>query len=486
MPPRLTDDAATMQRIRKAVQIPQTSGSTSSLASLIAANIPPQARFVLLGEASHGSDEFYRTRSRVTEILIEEKGFDAVVVEADFPDAFRANLYVSGMNDTSPGTRPGTTRGTPGDQTAEEALGDFIRFPQWMWRNTAVRDFLTWLRSHNAGAGKSTRFYGMDVYSLHSSAAKVIDFLNSVDREAARQVSERYACFDRFGEDSMAYAYAVGMAKAPACTDEAVKCLTDVIAKRAQHAAASDGEVGRELQFAAECNAWVVAGAENYYRQMFFGDELTWNIRDTHFANTIGRIDDHLKAGRSGQPKIVIWAHNSHLGDASATDMGQRRGEVNLGQLMRERYPTSGEVFNVGFTTHSGFVAAADEWDSPGQRKAVRPSMPGSYESVFHAIGIPSFVLNFKTLKAKLKSEEDQTVLKKLAGPMLERAIGVIYRPRSERQSHYFYADITRQFDVIAHIDETNAVTPLDPGHPSWEKEHLAKEDIPETFPFAV
>lgn len=480
---RLTDDAATMQRIRKSVQILPHSPSKSSpieLASLIAANIPHHARFVLLGEASHGTDEFYRTRSRVTEILIEERGFDAVVVEADFPDAFRANLYVRGMSGGD----------VNGDQTAEDALGDFIRFPQWMWRNTAVRDFLEWLKAHNAkGGARNVGFYGMDVYSLHTSAAKVIAFLDNVDPEAANKVRERYACFDRFGDDSMAYAYAVGMAKAPACTDEAVQALTDVIAKRAQHAVAADGEVGRELQFAAECNAWVVAGAENYYRQMFFGDELTWNIRDTHFANTIGRIDDHLerrrrRAGQEDPAKIVIWAHNSHLGDASVTDMGQRRGELNLGQLMRERYER-GEVFNVGFTTHSGSVAAADEWDAPGQRKVVRPSLPGSYENVFHALGIPSFVLNFRNIETK-KHEEDDLVKQALAGPMLERAIGVIYRPRSERQSHYFYADITQQFDLIAHIDETTAVTPLDPGHPSWEQEHLAKEDIPETFPFAI
>jgi erythromycin esterase-like protein len=491
--------------------------------------IPSESNFVLIGEASHGTDEFYRIRGDITRALITERGFNAVAVEADFPDAFRANLYVRGLSD---------------DTSAEEALGDFIRFPTWMWRNTAVRDFLAWLRQHNdkiAGGGADVDkvgFYGVDVYSMHSSAARVVEYLKKVDPEAANRVQQRYECFDRYGEDAHLYAKATGLYGAPSCANDALSALYEVLRSAGSRAQAGDGELGWEQQFAAECNAACVSGAEAYYRNMFFGDELTWNLRDTHFADTVARIQNHLtsrmvRAGRSqgdfggdaAAAKIVVWAHNSHLGDASATDMGRMRSEINLGQLMRRRYGAPGssdghsKVFNIGFSTNSGTVAAADEWDSPGQRKHVRPGMPGSYEALFHEVGLPAFALKLrvesgrggsKRMKTSAgggeeenKAEKDVAVPEKdeknqeekqiqqqmcaaLAGPLLERAIGVIYRPRTERQSHYFYAELPKQFDLMIHIDKTRAVKPLDPAHPSWEEEHLAKEDFPETYPFAV
>ena len=289
---------------------------------------------MLLGEASHGTDEFYRMRADITRTLVQERGFNAVAVEADFPDAFRANMWVRGLN---------------ADTNAEDALSDFIRFPEWMWRNEAVRDVLTWLRNHNeqvpggGAAAAKVGFYGVDVYSLHSSAAWVVEYLKKVDPEAASRVKERYQCFDRYGEDAQDYARATGLFRAPPCADAAVAALREVLQNSAKRATMYNGEAGWEEQFAAECNAAVVSGAESYYRNLYFGDELTWNLRDTHFADTVGRIESHLgsrlaRAGHSGNAKVVIWAHNSHLGDAAATDMGKMRGEINLGQLMRERY----------------------------------------------------------------------------------------------------------------------------------------------------
>lgn len=485
MPGRARDDTAVLKSIRKAALVaPQGHHPAASLVRSVVDSIPSEAKFVLIGEASHGTDEFYRMRGDITRTLIAEQGFNAVAVEADFPDAFRANMWVRGLNH---------------DKDAEEALSDFIRFPEWMWRNAAVRDFLTWLRKHNDGipgsgaeAGK-VGFYGVDVYSLHSSAARVVEYLKGVDKEAASRVQKRYQCFDRYGEDAHDYARATGLFHAPPCSDAAIGALREVLRTAASREATADGETGWEQQFAAECNAAVVSGAESYYRNLYFGDELTWNLRDTHFADTVARIEAHLtsrmeRAGSGASPrdgaKLVIWAHNSHLGDASATDMGKMRGEINLGQVMRQRYGMD-KVFNIGFSTHHGTVAAADEWDSPGQRKIVRPGMPGSYEALLHDVGFPAFALKLRGEEEE-ESEEMHELRAALMGPRLERAIGVIYRPRTERQSHYFYAELPQQFDLVIHIDRTRAVQPLRPAHPSWEEEHLAKEDLPETYPFAV
>lgn len=233
-----------------------------------------------------------------------------------------------------------------------------------------------------------------------------------------------------------------------------------------------NGELGEELAFQARCNADVVAGAEAYYRQMFFGDELTWNLRDQHFLRTVQAVEHHLSR-RVDHPKLVLWAHNSHLGDARATDMGQRRGELNVGQLMRETYGED-KVVNVGFTTHTGSVAAVDEWESPVQLKQVRQSMPGSYEHLFHAVGFPRFAVDLKGGSPELWEA--------LEGPMLERAIGVIYRPRTERQSHYFYCNLPKQFDLVVHLDHTKALHPLEVSGP-WESDWEAREDAPDTYP---
>ena len=485
---------AMLQTIRKAAIVPpQRSIAGKSFLRSIVDAVPREARYVLIGEASHGTDEFYRMRADITKELITERGFNAVAVEADFPDAFKANMWVRGLPQNGTST------------TAEEALSDFIRFPTWMWRNTAVRDFLNWLRAHNDGVAAfpdKVGFYGIDVYSLHTSAAKVVDYLNKVDPELAGKVHQRYQCFDRYGEDAHDYARATGLFQMPSCAGPAVAALRDVLQEASTLSEVEEGEFGWEQQFAAECNAAVVHGAEKYYRNMFFGDELTWNLRDTHFLSTVSRISNHLsarlaRAGRDDSARVVVWAHNSHLGDAAATDMGKSRGEVNLGQLMREQYGTD-EVYNIGFTTHHGTVVAADEWDAPGQRKQVRPGMPGSYEALFHDVGIPAFALDFRgggggkndddsdDVDEKEKLEQVKALREALSGPLLERAIGVIYKPRTERQSHYFYAELPEQFDLVIHVDRTAAVRPLEPAHHSWVEEHLAKEDMPESYPFGV
>jgi erythromycin esterase-like protein len=370
-----------------------------------------------------------------------------------------------------------------------------------MWRNTAVRDFLSWLKHHNsgiAGGGADADrvgFYGVDVYSMHSSAARVVEYLKTVDPEAAERVQKRYECFDRYGADAHHYAQAIALG-APSCAADALNALSEVLRNAGSRAQGGNGEIGWERQFAAECNAACVAGAESYYRNMFFGDELTWNLRDTHFADTVSLIQNHLTTRRiragitneaSSTAKLVVWAHNSHVGDASATDMGKMRGEINLGQLMRQRFGSS--VFNIGFSSYIGTVAAADEWDGPGEKKNVRTGMPGSYEALFHEVDLPAFALKFRP-ETEIQDEEEQEIQEQmraaLVGPLLERAIGVIYRPKTERQSHYFYAELPKQFDLMIHIDKTRAVRPLEPAHHSWEEEHLAKEDFPETFPFGL
>ena len=411
------------------------------------------ARIVLLGEASHGTHDFYRERARITRRLIVERGFDAVAVEADWPDAYRVNRYVHGIGP---------------DADAEEALSGFQRFPTWMWRNAEVLDFVGWLRDHNShhAPGYRAGFYGLDLYSLFASAESVISYLESVDRVAAAQARERYACFAQFGGESQEYGRAVVLGVSESCRRRAVEQLVDL--RRAAGAyLARDGFVAEEEQFCAEQNAQVIANAEEYYRSMFEDPAGSWNLRDRHMADTLDQLLAHLSRRRNEPARVIVWAHNSHVGDARETEMS-RRGELNLGQLARQRH--RGDVVNVGFTTHSGTVTAASDWGAVAERKQIRPALPGSYEQLFHATGLPRFALSLR----------DPAVAETLAGPLLERAIGVIYRPQTERQSHYFAARLPQQFDALVHIDETRAVEPLE-RTPEWEL-----QEPPETYPFAV
>ena len=411
------------------------------------------ARLVLLGEASHGTHEFYRIRAEITKRLIREQAFTAVAVEADWPDAYRVNRYV---------------RGTGDDADAEEALRGFRRFPQWMWRNADVLDFVGWLRAHNEGLPSAAQvgFYGIDLYSLHASMEAVLNYLRDVDPEAARRAALRYGCFDRFGDDPQRYGYASTIGMSPTCEAEVVSQLVE-LQRSATEYASRDGRFPPDAQFFAEQNARLVANAERYYRAMFDSRVNSWNLRDGHMAETLGVLLQFL--GRdTPASKVVVWAHNSHLGDARATEMGGA-GELNVGQLVRQRYGR--QALLVGFSTYSGTVTAADDWGAPAQRKTVRAALPESYEALFHEAGVGHFYLDL--------SERSPTV-SELRHPRLERAIGVIYRPETERISHYFHAQLPSQFDAILHYDTTRAVEPLERTG-EWER-----DELPETYPSSL
>jgi erythromycin esterase-like protein len=412
------------------------------------------ARFVLLGEASHGTHDFYRARADITQRLIEEKGFTAVAVEADWHDAFRVNRFVRGLSE---------------DATANEALGDFLRFPTWMWRNADVLDFVGWLRDHNDRVTTyehKVGFYGLDLYSLYHSIQAVLAYLDKVDPEAARRARYRYGCFEDFAENAQAYGYSAGFGLTASCEREVLDQLVE-LQRQASEYARRDGRVAEDELFFAEQNARLIKNAEQYYRTMFSGRVSSWNLRDCHMFQTLEALDAHLS--RFGQPaKIVVWEHNSHLGDARATEM-RVRGELNVGQLVRERYGRDAVL--VGFTTYSGTVTAANDWDAPAERKHVRPALPGSYEALFHATGLPHFLLPLR---------DSEIAAKHLTEPRLERAIGVIYRPETERLSHYLYARLAEQFDAVVHFDQTRAVEPLE-RTAQWDR-----GELPETYPVGV
>lgn len=443
-------DAAVLAAIRSTLR--ELTGAARDLDPLL--ELIGDAHFVLIGEASHGTHEFYSMRAKITKRLIEEKGFNAVAVEADWPDAYRINRYV---------------RGTGSDREAIDALGDFKRFPTWMWRNADVLDFVGWLRDYNDAQSRTdgqpsqkAGFYGVDLYSLYSSIAAVIEYLDKVDPEAGRRARYRYACFEHAGEDPQSYGYAASFGITPTCEKEVVSQLVEMRRKYAEYAQ-RDGHIPPGEAFYAEQNARLVLNAERYYRSMFAGRVSSWNLRDRHMAETIDALAQHL--GRDA--RIVVWEHNSHLGDARATAMG-REGELNVGQLVRESHGDDARL--IGFTTYHGTVTAASEWDGPAEHKRVRPGMPGSYEALLHEAGVPDFILPLRGNAAARVLEEER----------LERAIGVIYMPATERLSHYFEASLPRQFDAVIHIDETRAVEPLE----RFEREHT--REIPETYPSAL
>ncbi|MDI5920488.1 erythromycin esterase family protein [Halomonas sp. LR5S13] len=407
--------------------------------------------FVLLGEASHGTAEFYRLRAAISRRLIEEKGFQAVLVEADWPDALRLDRYVRGGSEDS----------------LDGAFEDFQRFPHWMWCNQEVRDFIAWLRQHNARQplAKKAGFHGMDLYSLHRSAEAVIDYLARVDPEQAEVARRGYACLDHRG-DPFHYGRNVAFGLSPSCERAAVGLQVRLMERAAAYLKA-DGRRAVDEQFFAEQNARVVVNAEAYYRAMFGARVDTWNLRDEHMAETLAELHGHLRR-QGGAGKVVVWAHNSHLGDARATEMGWRQAQHNVGQLARQRFGAE-RVLLVGFTTHTGHVTAARDWDGPAEHRWVRPSLEGSVERLFHRSGLDRFYLPLSPTRAEPLEES-----------LLERAIGVIYRPETERGSHYFRACLAEQFDALYHLDETTAVEPLAPGS-SWQR-----EAIPDTYPFGV
>jgi protein-L-isoaspartate(D-aspartate) O-methyltransferase len=399
------------------------------------------ARVVLLGEATHGTSEFYRMRERISRELIEHKGFSFVAIEGDWPDAARIDHYVR------------HSRVPPSEWTA------FARFPVWMWRNKEVRDFVDWLRKHNAhiAEGQRVAFHGLDLYSLYNSIQSVLDYLDTVDPETAEVARRRYGCLTPWQSDPAVYGQATLTGRYRTCEREVTSMLVDLMQKRRAYAE-HDGE--RFLD--AVQNARLVANAERYYRTMYYGSRASWNLRDTHMFET---LKDLLKF-HGPKSKAIVWAHNSHVGDSAATEMSAR-DEYNIGHLCRGEF--GADSYSIGFGTNGGTVAAASNWDEPMQIKTVRPALAGSYERLCHETGDPRFLLALRDRK--------RAPIADLLQARLERAIGVIYRPETELQSHYFEAVLPRQFDEYIWFDETQAVTPL-------RSEEL--QGLPDTYPFGL
>jgi len=400
------------------------------------------ARVVLMGEASHGTSEFYRMRERISRELILRKGFKFIAIEGDWPDAARIDHYVR------------LAHPRPPRWTA------FARFPTWMWRNQEVRAFVDWLRQHNAQAEAADRvaFHGLDLYSLYNSIHSVVGYLDEVDPPTAAIARHRYGCLTPWQSDPSSYGHAALNSRYRSCEEEVVSMLGDLLDKHL-HYTGQDGE--RFLD--AVQNARLVANAERYYRTMYYGSRSSWNLRDSHMFETL----KHLLDFHGPDSKAIVWAHNSHIGDCRATEMS-RRGEHNIGQLCRTEFGRAACL--IGFGTHTGTVAAASDWDAPMQVKKVRPSLAGSYERLCHETAVGNFIL-------PLRGPASAAYVADLAAPRLERAIGVIYRPETELQSHYFQAVLPRQFDEYIWFDESRAVTPL-------RTETI--EGMPETYPFGV
>ncbi len=387
------------------------------------------ARLVLLGEATHGTHEFYAVRAELTRRLIADHGFRGVALEADWPAAARADRYIRGAGGA--------------DSGAEAALGGFARFPQWMWRNRVVVEFLEWLREEGRGAS----LYGLDLYSLRESMSAVVGYLDAVDPAAAARARRRYGCFENLDERGYGEATASG-AKAP-CEEAVVAQLRELCERTAA------GEPGSQARFSAEQNAKLAAAAERYYRAMYRGGAGAWNLRDTHMADTLDALDAHV-----GGAGLVVWAHNSHVGDARATEAGKLRGEVSLGQLARERHGNA--VRLVGFTTHTGTVTAALDWGGAAERLGLRPSLEGSLERLLHDRGVRGGVVD-------LRADAE------FVGQFIERMIGAVYRPEAELWNHYMTVRPAGQFDLVVHLDETTALEPLE----RW----AATAEPAETFP---
>ncbi|MBX3209086.1 MAG: erythromycin esterase family protein [Labilithrix sp.] len=412
------------------------------------------ARFVLLGEATHGTHEFYRERAIITERLISTMGFDAVAVEADWPDARRVHRFV---------------RGRGPDASAEDALAAFERFPGWMWRNRDTRDFVGWLKQNAPHVG----FYGLDLYSLHASIDVVLGYLDRLDPEAASRARARYGCFEHFGPDTETYAYGAGLGLAPSCEKEVTQQLLDMRDLMHGRALVQESDEDREdMLFEIEMNGRLIRAAEEYYRSMLRGSTVTWNLRDRHMADTIAAIAQHLDRVLGRPCKIVVWEHNSHLGDARATEMGAH-GELSVGQIVRERHGS--DAFIVGFTTYDGLVTAAPDWGASPARIAVRPATANSHELFLHfmveGLGVEDVVI---------LPDADRRLPDALRTERLERAIGVVYRPQTERTSHWFRARLADQFDALVHLDRTSAVEPLARDEP---REAV---DPPDTYPSSL
>jgi erythromycin esterase-like protein len=396
------------------------------------ANLIDSKNIVLLGEATHGSLEFYQIRSALSQYLIKERGFDAICIEGDWPETALINSYINGyVNPNQP----------------ETALSKFRRFPQWMWNNHIIVELIRWLRNYNDNCKQhKVHFYGLDLYSLSNSISAVIDYLQETDPEAAEIAIKNYSCFEHTAHEPQEYGALVKYSQKKACIEEVLKQLEVLRNKSYTISYAQANAI--EQHFVATQNANLIKNAEHYYRALFDYNANTWNIRDQHMFETLNNVITHLRHKLHREPKIIVWAHNSHLGNAKATEMAER-GELNLGQLVKETNPNTS--FSLGFSTFSGSVTAADNWGDAPQFKTINPALVDSYEYLFHALPFKDFLIRFD-INSQIKAM--------FSNPKLQRAIGVIYRPETERFSHYYLAKPALQFDAMLHIDRTNALIP--------------------------
>lgn len=422
-----------------AIELKGTSSDYDALLASIG-----DAQIVLLGEATHGTHEFYDIRAQITQRLIVEKRFHAVTIEGDWPDSYQINRYIHQQQYTN----------------AVEALAAFDRFPTWMWRNVPMIQFIDWLHKYNQEqSSNKVSFYGLDLYSLYRSVDAVITSLKKIDPAAAQEAQHYYSCFDQYRHDPQAYSYAVFTSAIQSCADMVIAELKRLQEQDWGHL--GQGKMSAHEAFYIEQNARVVKNAEQYYRSLFVSETSNWNIRDSHMLETLNALITYYQLQGVEKPKIIIWAHNSHVGNAAATQMS-KYGEYNIGQLAKEQFGEN--AVSVGFTTYQGTVSAASDWHKPVERKVVKKALSESYEALFHAMQIPNFVLLLKD--APLLPHES-----------LERAIGVVYHPQTERMSHYFHANLAGQFDAIIHYDKTTAVEPLE------KTSQWIAGEVPETYP---
>lgn len=393
-------------------------------------------RVLMLGEASHGTDEFYRARAAITRHMIEHHGVTIVAVEADWPDAAVLNRHVRGL--------------PPGD--VEEP---FQRFPRWMWRNRPIAGLIDWMRDWNRTRPpeRQAGFYGLDMYNMTAAMQSVLAYLAEIDPGAAEIARQRYGCLQPWTERPGAYGRAVLSAGYSACEEAVVAQCRELLERQDRSADALE----------AAQNARLVASAERYYRIMYRGGPDAWNLRDSHMCGTLANLLD--AAGPEG--KAVVWAHNSHIGDARHGEMGRAMGEHNLGQLARQNW--GDEVALIGFGTHSGTVTAASDWDGPAEVKTVMPSHPESFERQCHESGEPRFLLDMSA---------DTALSSALADTRLQRFIGVIYRPETELLSHYMQTSPSRQYDGWVWFDQTAALAPAGP--------EGSEPDIPDNWPLGM
>ena len=441
------DPSGRLARTEGARPCSRIADATEPFESVANANLAPlltrigDARVVLIGEASHGTSEFYRMRNRITAELITRKNFRFVAIEGDWPDAARIDHYVR------------HSEVPPSGWTA------FARFPTWMWRNRDVRDFVDWLRRHNRDLEQEKRvaFHGLDLYSLYSSIRTVLQYLDEIDPQSAALARERYACLTPWQADPATYGRAAFSGFYQSCEEEVVQALMDLSRKQREYAERDGGRFLDAVQ-----NARLVANAERYYRTLYYGSQSSWNLRDNYMFETLQTLLEHYTPDN----KAVVWAHNSHVGEAEATEMSSR-GDLNIGHLCRKSF--GDDVYSIGFGSDHGTVAAASDWDGPMEVKTVRPALPDSYEQLFHETGLSGFMLGLRDASAAARNE--------LMEPRLQRAIGVIYRPETERASHYFKAILPRQFDEYIWIDTTQAVVPIATAE---------LEGMPDTYPFGL